>query len=141
TSTRAAGGRRGPGSVRGRARRSCPTRVAAPRARQSSPGSPSRARGAAESSVRFCSRLAQHARLEGGERPHPLPCHGEQALELCWGEWLPFRRTLDLDQPALARHDEIQIHLGAAVLLVVEIEEYAAVNDPRADGGDAARDR
>ena len=49
---------------------------------------------------------------------------------------------LDLDEPAAAEPDDVQVDLGGRVLEVVQVEHRLARDDPRADGGDAvAEDR
>ena len=48
---------------------------------------------------------------------------------------------LDLDQPAVAGHDDVRVDLGGRVLDVVEVEHGLAVDDPARDGGDRAGQR
>ena len=74
--------------------------------------------------------------LQRGQFPHPFLPQEEQALELLRGEGRLFAGALHLDETALARHDDVAIHLGVLVLHVGEIEQLLAAEQADADGGD-----
>src|SRR5438270_1186286 len=50
----------------------------------------------------------------------------EQLVELAAAERSALSRRLDLDQPPVAGHDDVDVDLGGRVLLVVEIEQRLA---------------
>src|SRR5512132_4097319 len=54
----------------------------------------------------------------------------EQDIELVAVERRALGRRLHLDQPAVAGHDHIHVHLGGGILDVVEVEERLALDDP-----------
>src|SRR5262245_58494309 len=60
----------------------------------------------------------------------------EQRLELVAAERHAFRRALDLDELTRSGLDDVHVDLGAAVVVVGEIEERLAVDDADADRGD-----
>src|SRR6185369_3781651 len=43
---------------------------------------------------------------------------------------------LDLDQPAIAAHDDVHVHVRGRVLAVVQVEERLAADDPNRDCAD-----
>src|SRR2546428_5059606 len=53
----------------------------------------------------------------------------EQLVELRPVEGRTLRRRLYLDQPPVARHDDVHVHLCGGVLLVVEVEQCLARDD------------
>ena len=65
----------------------------------------------------------------------------EQLVEVGARERRALRRGLDLDQPALAGHDDVRVDLRARVLGIVEVQQRDAVDDAARDRGDAAGQR
>ena len=84
-------------------------------------------------------------RLGAGAAPsRAIPTSARSSSRSSWSrEKTPgFARPLDLDEPAAAEPDDVQVDLGGRVLDVVEVEDRLAVHDPGADGRDAvAEDR
>src|ERR1051325_2453649 len=60
----------------------------------------------------------------------------EQLVELISRERHALRRRLHLHEPPRAGHDDVQVDLRARVLLVVEVEQLLAADDPERDGAD-----
>ena len=80
------------------------------------------------------------SRWQARERAHALRRRARASrVELPGRERLPLGRPLHLDEAARAGHDDVQVDLGALVLLVGEVEEHASVDDADADRRDAAR--
>src|SRR5712692_5337494 len=65
----------------------------------------------------------------------------DEAVHLLPRERLALGRALHLDQLTLAGHDDVEVDLGAGVLLVAEVEQQLAVDVPGADRPDTTRDR
>ena len=67
-----------------------------------------------------------------------MPGGGEvdERVELGAAEGHALGRRLHLDQAPVAGHDDVHVHVGRRVLLVVEVEERLAVDDPDGDGAD-----
>jgi hypothetical protein len=62
------------------------------------------------------------ARFRGGEV--------DEAVELFAREGVPLGGRLHLDQPAVAAHDDVHVHVRGRVLAVVQVEERLAADDP-----------
>jgi hypothetical protein len=56
-------------------------------------------------------------------------------MELLVAEGRLLAGALDLDEAALAGHDDVEVDLGVLVLDVGEVEQLAAAEDADADGG------
>ena len=65
----------------------------------------------------------------------------EQAVELRAVERLALGRALHLHEAPAARHDDVEVDLGARVLVVVEVEHRLALDDAAGDRGHARRER
>lgn len=73
--------------------------------------------------------------------PNALEGEVEELVELAALEDFALGRSLDLDDGAGRCPDHVHVHLGAAVLGVVEIEAWLAIDDADADGRDWETDR
>ena len=72
-------------------------------------------------------------------RSMPLCGEREQVVEVRARERRALGGRLDLDEAAVAGHDDVRVDLGAGVLGVVEVEQRHAVDDAARDRGDACR--
>ena len=111
-----------------------------------------RRRAAAARTRAACGRCGWRARAAsaalyadgGGLRPRAAPrcpCCGEreQLVEVGARERRALGGRLDLDEAAVAGHDDVRVDLGGRVLGVVEVEQRHAVDDAARDRGDACR--
>ena len=69
--------------------------------------------------------------LGGEELVDPRRREREQRVELAARERELLGGALHLDEAALAGHDDVHVHVGAAVLLVGEVEHRHGVDDAR----------
>src|SRR5439155_15165801 len=116
---------------RSRSSRSIPT------APPSAAASASRNRASSqESDGRLAASSIERLPLRLADLGDPRSGQVEQRVEPFAVERRPLGRRLHLDQPPLARHDDVEIDLGARVLLVVEVEQPFAAHDPERDGCD-----
>ena len=110
------------------------------------------ARAAAARTRAACARCGWRARaapMAGATRQRrawtarssSIPCCGErqQVVEVGARERRALGGRLDLDEAAVAGHDDVGVDLGGRVLRVVEVEQRHAVDDAARDGGDACR--
>src|SRR4051794_25008095 len=65
-------------------------------------------------------------------------CEVEEVVEPFAVERNTFRGRLHLDESPVARHDDVEVDVGARVLDVVEVEQRLAVDDANRHGGDRA---
>src|SRR5947208_2730539 len=68
--------------------------------------------------------------LNQGQVFDPSRCQLEQFIQACTAERGLLRGGLHLDERAVARHDDVHVHLGLGVLGVIEVEQRLAVDDP-----------
>ena len=78
--------------------------------------------------------LGLHQRLNTGFRKI------QQSIQLWTAERFPFCRALDLQQAPVTGDDDIEVHLGPAVLAVVQIQHWGAVHEADGDGGQLVAD-
>src|SRR6476661_5296489 len=110
-----------------RSRPTAPPRPAATTTRSSS---------CSQVSVGISSRSIERRLLDRANRRDPRSTEIEQLVELLAVERGPFGGRLHLDQPFVAGHDDVQVHFGARVLDVVQVEQQLAADDPERDGRD-----
>src|SRR5579884_304079 len=79
--------------------------------------------------------------LERGEVLDPARREVEQLVQASPVERHALGRGLHLDEPAVARHDDVDVHLGARVLAVVEIEQRDVVDHADRDRGHGSDER
>src|SRR5919112_6135156 len=79
--------------------------------------------------------------LRGEERVEAGAGEREHRLHLLARERLALGRALKLYEAAVARADDVHVHGGARVLVVLEVEERRAPDYADADRGHFARDR
>src|SRR5215212_2741079 len=79
--------------------------------------------------------------LRGEERVEARAREREKLIHLFAREWLALGRALKLYETAVARADDVHVHGGARVLVVLEVEERHAPDYADADRGHFARDR
>ncbi len=68
----------------------------------------------------------------------PAAAEGDEFGEFVFGESGLFAGSLDFDELAAARHDEIHVDGGGDVFAVVEVEKRLAVDEADAYGGDVS---
>ena len=78
--------------------------------------------------------LARGAAIAGSARPRSWSSEARETGR-------PLGGRLDLDQPAVAGHDDVGVDLGARVLGVVEVAEQLAADDAAGDRRDRAGER
>ena len=79
--------------------------------------------------------------LRRHESTHACLGQAQQAPELGLGEGHRFRGPLNLDDESAIGEDEVGVDLGGRVLVIVEIEQGHAGDDPATDRGDMADQR
>src|SRR4051794_29207817 len=77
--------------------------------------------------------------LDGGELLDARGGEIDEAVELLPAERIALGGGLDLDQAAIAAHDDIHVHLRGRILLVIEVEERFPVDDADRDRADLVR--
>jgi hypothetical protein len=91
--------------------------------------------------LKFEQLFGKERGLEGGNLLDALLGEGDQALELFVSVGGLFAGTLDFDEFTLAGHDDVEVDLGVLVFDVGQVEEFAAVEESDADGGDTVDER
>ena len=85
--------------------------------------------------------LGQKRGLQRGEVAQAFLREDEQALQLLVREGGFLAAALHLDELAAAGHDDVEIDTGVPVLDVGEVEQFTAVENAGADGGDRVGER
>src|SRR5690242_9911162 len=111
-----------------RSRPTAPPRTAARASRRSD--------SSQESDGTLAASSIQSLLLELADPLDPGRAEVEQLVELVTGERGALRRRLYLHEPPRAGHDDVQVDLRARVLLVVEVEQLLAADDPERDRAD-----
>ncbi len=81
------------------------------------------------------SQAAQHRLLFSDQRLHSLARVGHHLRKLSFVEGLALSGRLHFVQFLYGKHHEINVHLGARVFFVTEIEQNFSIHNPHAHGG------